>query len=365
MQKFDVIAKRCKPLVLLSNNDILGYSKGWLVLINSITGVKKRICNLPMSLLKRFLSNIRLCERLLRLEPRTAVLLNNHTVLLSFQGCMYRVDLTMGTVELEHRFRKGVNNPLSICYITGIEGFSDCVVYGEYKGNPDTDCVCIYRRGIRIDDKWEKVWEFPGNSIAHIHSIVPDPYRNGVLVLTGDEDSESGIWLARNNFEEMQPLLVGKQQYRTCCAYPLEEGILYATDTPMENNHISIIKLKKTGWVSEKLKEINGSCIYSTQWKNQYVFSTAVEPYGTVKDRRYLFTSKRGKGIKSDCVDVLIGDINSGFRCLAKFKKDIWPMGLFQLGVVQFVNNSDADAMYLYPVAVQKYDNRLIVYRKA
>lgn len=357
----NVIAKRCKPLVLLSNNDILVYSKGVLLLVDSTTHLKRRICSLPMQFTKRILNRVRLFERIFRWEPRTAVQLNEHTVLVSFQGCMYRVDLDLGTVNIEHQFRKGVNNPLNVCSIIGIGGFSDCIVYGEYSGNSEKESVCIYKRGTRIDDTWEKAYEFPKNTITHIHSIVPDSYRNGVLILTGDADSESGFWFARNNFKDVHPLLVGKQQYRACSAYPMKEGILYATDTPLETNYICIFRQDGDEWASERIMEINGSCIYSAQWKNRFVFSTIVEPDSTIKGKRYWVTSKLGKGIKSDSVEVLVGDLNNGFRCIAKFKKDNWPMLLMQFGSVQFCSSNNADVLYLYPVAVKKYDGKLLV----
>lgn len=364
MVKLDVIARRCKPLVLLKNNDIVVYSKGSLYLLNSTTHFKKKICNLPMPFAKRILSHVRLFERVFRWEPRTAVPLNEHSVLVSFQGCMYRVDLDSGTANLEHQFRNGVNNPLNVCTILGINGFSDCIAYGEYSGNSNKDSVCIYKRGMHIEDQWEKAYEFPENTITHIHSIVPDSYRNGVLILTGDADSESGIWIARNNFKEVQPLLVGKQQYRACCAFPLKEGILYATDTPTENNYICIIKEDGEKWVRERIMELNGSCIYSAQWKKKLVFSTTVEPDSTIKGKRYWVTSKLGKGIKSDRVEVIVGDLNNGFSCIAKFRKDNWPMLLMQFGSVQFCSSSNSDALYLYPVAVKKFDNSLIAYEE-
>ncbi|MDP8219666.1 MAG: hypothetical protein P9M03_13180, partial [Candidatus Theseobacter exili] len=210
-----------------------------------------------------------------------------------------------------------------------------------------------------------KAYEFPKNTITHIHSIIPDPYRNGVLILTGDEDGECGIWMAENDFQKVSPLLVGGQQYRSCCAFPTKDGILYATDTPIENNYIYLMKQNGNKWVTEKIKELNGSCIYSTYWKNQFVFSTTVEPDSTIKGKRFWFTYKLGKGIKNNQVEVIFGDLTKGFKCIKKYEKDILPMALFQFGTVQFCQRDESDTLYLYPVAVKRYDSTLIALKEA
>jgi len=364
MNKFEIIAKRCKPLFVFNDNEILVYSKGSLFLLDSSNGTKKKICALPMSFIKSILCKFRIFERMLRVEPRTAVRLNKKNILISYQGGMYRVDLKEKKSVFEHRFRIGVNNPLNMCCIENIKGFSNCFAYGEYSENPNKNEVRIYTRGMNIEDKWKKAYEFSKNTITHIHSIVPDPYRNGVLILTGDEDRECGIWMAQNNFQKVSPLLVGDQQYRSCCAYPIKDGILYATDTPLADNYIYLMKNIGNVWVRKKIKELNGSCVYSTRWKNKFVFSTTVEPDSTIKGKRYWFTYKLGKGIKNNQVEIVVGDLINGFKCIKKYKKDILPMTLFQFGTVQFCKGNENDTLYLYPVAVKKYDSKFIAYRE-
>lgn len=360
-RQFKTIEKRCKPLVTRDNNQLIVHHKGSLYILDSINGIKTKLCSLPMSTINHFLIWFRIFERMFRLEPRVAICLNNDNILLVYQRGMYRVNMNDGSLVLEHRYGEGISNPLDICHIKGITGFRECIAHGEYSGNTGKKSVSIYIRGMNIDDGWEKAYEFPEKTITHIHSIISDPYRNSVIILTGDEDHESGIWVANNNFKEVTPLLIGKQQYRACCAYPLPEGVLYATDSPLETNHICLMKKGGSEWQSEKLVELNGSCIYSTFWNNKFIFSTTVEPDSNIKGSKYLITNKLGLGIKNRQVEIIAGNLNSGFECINSFEKDFLPMALFQFGSVQFCKGNNSKELYIYPVAVKKYDGDLVV----
>lgn len=360
---YEVLARRCKPLLIMQGNELLIYSKGALYLLNNEKKNKEKLCTLPLTIIKRILCRWRLFERMLRLEPRGAKILDSQNIIFSFNGGMYRINIKDKCLILEHQYRMGINNPLNIGEIKGIDGFQDCIAYGEYCGNSHKNEINIFTRGFGINDQWELKYQFPKHTITHIHSIIPDPYRKSVLILTGDDDNESGIWMAKNDFQEVIPLFIGSQQYRSCCAYPIPEGIIYATDSPIENNFIYFLKYDGIEWSSEKLFELNGSCIYSTFWNNKFLFSTTVEPDSTIKGFKYLLTNKLGKGIKNREVHVISGDLYNGFHCILKFTKDIWPMTLFQFGSVQFCNSDnseDNDILYLYPSSIKKYDGLLI-----
>lgn len=366
MQTYDVIKTNAKPLLFLNKEEMLIYSKGALYLLNINDNSKKKVCAVPMHLAKRLLSKIRIFERIFRLETRAAIKLNNNDVLISFHGAVYRVSLEKENIILEHRYIDSMNNPLGFSRISKIRGFTECIAYGEYTINENKNDVSIYTRGINANDKWKKVYTFPENTITHIHAIVPDPYRDGVLILTGDDDKNSGIWLAQNDFESVKPLIVGSQQYRSCCAYPLEQGILYATDTPLEDNYLYFASEQEEKWIVHKIASLTGSCIYSTKWNDKYLFSTTVEYDPTVGPRRLLFTYKLGYGIKSRSSKIIVGNLNEGFKCAGTFQKDVLPMGLCQYGTVQFCKGQEeiSDCLFIHPVAVKKYDNTIIRFRR-
>ena len=343
MEKFQIKQKRKKILLFLNTNNILTYSKGKIYITNINMNRTIYICSLPLSNIEKIFNYSRILERLFRIEPRNAISIDNENVLIPFKKAIYRINIKSGFITLEHHFKKWESKPLSLSIIKGVEKFDNCIIYGEYGQNKFRRKVCIYKRGMKIDDKWEIAYEFPPNTIKHIHSVIVDKYRNSIIVLTGDSDKESGIWIAKNNFKDVSVLLSGSQQYRACCAYSIKEGIIYATDTPNEKNYIYIIKYLQNNVIIEKIQELSGSCIYSTQWKDKFVFSSTVEPDSSIKGIRYLFTKKLGKGIKGVNVEIIIGNLKDSFKCIKRFRKDLLPMGLFQYGSVQFCAINDGE----------------------
>jgi hypothetical protein len=351
------IVNNYKPLYL-GELKCLSYKKGELYTHTAITETPKYLGSLPLSRKQKFLSQFRFTERLFRLEPRVAVSIDDTKFLVSHCGAVYSVDSQSGVIHKEHNFRQGMNNPLSFCTINNIKGFDDCILYGEYWGNIQREAVSIYARR---NGNWEKAFTFPKSEIQHIHQIVPDPYRNCVLILTGDKDSESGIWVARNNFKEVKPLLIGSQRYRSCVAFPVEEGIIYATDSPLEQNFIAIAKIDKNVWKEKILFDIPGPCIYGADFDGKYLFATSVEPDSRIEGIRYLFTYRLGKGVKDRNSHLIIGNLNEGFKSILSFKKDNLPITLFQFGNIQFPSGAMKQRIVMYPISVRKYEGKTVI----
>lgn len=337
----------------------LSYKKGKLYTHPVITDKPIYFGTLPMSKKQIILSKLRLTERMFRLEPRMAMLINEGKYLISFCGAIYCADIHKGTIICEHKYRQGMNNPMNFCKIEGIDGFDNCIAYGEYWGNVTRDDVSIY---LRKGEQWEKTFTFPKGAIQHIHGLIADKYRNCVLILTGDKDDESGIWVAKNNFKEVEPILIGSQRYRACVAFPVEEGILYATDSPLENNVIALATCDLNTWKSTVLDDMPGPCIYGTKSNNEFIFATSVEPDSTISGMRYFFTYKLGKGVKDFNSYIVTGNLSEGFTRIISFKKDVLPMGLFQFGNVQFPSGEIEDRIVMYPVSICKYDGKTVIH---
>ena len=255
-----------------------------------------------------------------------------------------------------------MNNPLHPCKIQGLEGFDDGVYYGEYTGNLDKSSVSVYKRNANTGI-WKPVFSFNRGQINHIHNIVPDYINQQMLILTGDTDSASGIWSAKENFSTVEPLLIGKQEYRSCSLFPVEQGFIYATDAPLDTNYIFHSKLIKGKWKTKKLYELQGSVIYSIENNGFYYFSTTVEPDSNIKGKRFLITNKLGLGIKDRNVNVIAGNLDEGFRVIIKYRKDIYPMGLCQFGAVHFTNLKE-NQVILHPIAVKDVENNLIILKR-
>ena len=352
-----------KSLIAIDDKSILGYKNGAIYIYNMKNNSFRKIVILPQSLFWKFLSYIRIFERTFRMEPRFAIKLNNEEYLISYSGAMYRISLLSKDIVLEHEYINGMNNPLHPCNIKGLEGFDDGVYYGEYTGNSERSPVSVYKRNANTGT-WKPVFSFNQGQINHIHNIVPDYINQRMLILTGDTDSASGIWSAKENFSTVEPLLIGKQEFRSCSLFPVEQGFIYATDAPLDKNYIFHRKLINGKWETEKLYELQGSVIYSIENNGFYYFSTTVEPDSNIKGKRYLITNKLGPSINDRNVNVIAGNLDEGFKVIIKFKKDIYPMGLCQFGAVHFSNLKE-NQVILHPIGVRYVENNLIILKRA
>ena len=270
------------------------------------------------------------------------------------------MDIVAKKLECLHKYRSGMNNPLGITLLQDIPGFSNGYVYGDYWGNPNKEANNIYR----LEESGPVcVYSFPSGRVLHIHGITADKKSGRVLICTGDQDAESAIWEAFDDFKRVEPLVSGSQTCRSCAAYITDNGILYATDTPLENNGIYLYSEEKKQ--AEKIYDMPGPCIYATtlcdaEGKTQYVFATSVEPDSSLPAWRYRFTYRLGAGVKSRWVNIIAGNPENGFRTVARFKKDTLPMLLFQFGNVLFAHVEENDRVYLTPVGVKKQEQKTL-----
>lgn len=275
--------------------------------------------------------------RLLRNEPRCAALIDKNTCLISNNGSILNYNVSENTFFVEHKYDRGMKNPLTFCIVKDDNGFTTAVYYGEYIWNKDCGPVAIYKRE---DGIWTKVYEFPPNTITHIHNIVYDCRKKLFYILTGDTDEAAGIWIADESFSSVKRLLSGEQKYRACVAFPIEDGIIYATDTPLEKNHIYRVLVEdEIIRRIDPLKELPGPCIFGTCIGGKYLFATSVEPDSSLPNWRYRITYKLGKGVAERYSHIYIisetGELIEDYR----EKKDLWPIWLFQFGNFVFPDN--------------------------
>ena len=96
------------------------------------------------------------------------------------------------------------------------------------------------------------------------------------------------------------------------------------------------------------------------------VFSTTVEGDSSLNRGKFnLISYKKGKGIKSWNSEVIVGNESSGFKSIARFKKDILPMGLFQFGTVMFPNGkSSNNYIVLYGCSLKGIDGKMMIFKK-
>lgn len=351
---------------ILSNHKLLCcsseyclYSNGPFLYVSTGLEEKERYINvIPVGRVRRFIGNNIIMARLLRLQVRCGIFVDEKLALISYKGAIYSVDCSTGEIKQEHRFRAEMNNPLSFTKIFGINGFVDGIYYGDYYLNKHKKDVNIYRR--TSDGHWECAYTFLAGTIYHIHAVVPDIHNDCVYVLTGDEDSESGIWRCRNDFSEVEPLIKGSQSYRACIALPTTNGIIYATDTPLEQNYLYFYdsKLKK----AEPIMELDGPCIYGRCIsEHEMIFSTSVEPDSRIKGIAYNFTYKLGDGVKNRYTHLYYVNTNDNdIKCVDLFqaKKDCLPMGAAQFGTLQFPTGTKE--CIVVGQSIKRFDNKTI-----
>ena len=324
---------RFGKILCITSDYIISYLKGYVYIFN-----KK---NNQIILKKQIISGISkfsLFSRIFRKEPRCAALINDQECIISHCGKVLRYNFMDNSLIEEHKYIKGMTNPLNFCVVDIPKRKDKTIYYGEYFSNKHKLPVSIYKRE---SSKWEKIYEFNRNTIKHIHNIVYDYYRNVFYVLTGDSDNESGIWFSDDNFKQVKPLYVGKQQCRTCMVIPTKECLLYATDTPIEENWIIKIFMDNMSVKSiQKIHSLPGPCIYGSKIGDQYLFSTSVEPDSSLPMWQYLLTGKLGKGIVDKYAHLFLLDKTDNIREILKGKKDFLPMGLLQFGTYQFPYNT-------------------------
>lgn len=332
----------------------LFYHRGSLWISDTPEQPARHLLKLPG---RRCLSQLRLTERLLRLEPRFAVPYEDG-FLLSWNGGMHYVDVSKATLRCLFCYRPGMHNPLGITKLQDIPGFADGYVFGDYFGNPRRESVGIYR----IENgKAVCVYSFLPGQVLHIHGITADPKSGRVLICTGDSNEEAAIWEAFDDFQRVTPVMQGSQLYRSCGAYVTDGGILYATDTPLCDNGIYL----HAGNTCQKLYDMPGPCIYSMRIAREngselFVFATSVEPDSSLPSWRYRLTYRLGVGVKSRWVHIVAGSPEEGFRTVGRMKKDVLPMLLFQFGNAAFPLQKAEGQLYLTPTAVRKYDGKTL-----
>lgn len=351
------ITKQTSPLCFLPNGKLICYQRGDIVVFDENTEVKR--ISLFNSFKERILGKSKILSRLIRLGVRAAETIDDSIILLSIDNMLYEFDADSDKISDGFYCGEGIR-PLVFTTIQGIEGIVDGIYFGGYWGNDEKKPVNIYRR--LGPDHWDVVYTFPQGSINHVHNIVADSYRNCLWIFTGDFDESAAIWKVTDGFKTVERVACNNQKYRGCVVFALPEGLLYATDAPFADDYIYLMNTQ-TYEVNE-ICPIDGSCIYGCQWKDKFVFSTTVEGDGRNMSRmEWLFTRKRGAGVKDDYVHMYCGNLKEGFHEIYKEKKDGMPYYTFQFGVFKFphgINNSYV--LYFQPVATKINDQYLMAY---
>ena len=320
------------------------FNKQSFFLVKLKTGQQELVLSVRPSFSKKIYSHSRLLSRLMRLEPRCAEQLDENRFVVCYQHKVWLLDTGKKYFSVLQESRTGFSNPLNLC------SDGKYVYWGDYGDNVGREAVRVYR--LSSDKIVDVVYEFPKGAIRHIHNVIWDITHRRFIVLTGDLEETSGIYVATEDWKEVKPMVTGRQQYRAVVGFPYGEGLIYATDSVSEENNIYLLQ----GGEAKPLCAFPGSCIYGTETKNYYVFASTVEP---PEGRGILdmFSYKLGAGIRdrySHLVTVRKSDLK--VEEVLKVKKDIWPMKLFQYGVLTFPKGHNRSEGLWYNVIACKGD---------
>lgn len=250
------------------------------------------------------------------------------------------VTLLPGETEFRvtHAITRGTR-PLHIASVPG-----GTIYWGEYFDNAARDEVHIYASS-DAGLTWSVAHTFPQRAIRHVHNIVYDAWGDCLWVLTGDYGDECRILRASCDFRNIDVVLQGNQQARAVALVPAEDGLYFASDTPLEANFI--YRMDRQGAL-QRLASVTSSSIFGCRAGNNIFFSTMVEPSRVNADRHVrIYGSRNGED----------------FHPLLAWRKDRWPMSFFQYGNA-FLPDGENNTNYLAvsPVAVEEDDQITLLY---
>ena len=339
--------KNRKPLYIEENKLLLN-SVNRFFQLDLFAFTEQHLVDLPYGIIRKMASKVSLIRRLLRAEANNASFYDGKWYV-TFNGSIYNISKEGGRYRKVHVFER--HRSLKLSVVEGLPGFNDGIYFGEYFHNPDMMPVRIFH--LTKDDSVKTVFTFSKGIINHIHNLIPDYNLSCLWILTGDIDHAPGIWKASEDFSIVEPVVTGSQEYRACVAFPVKEGLLYATDSPDEPNHIRLLTRIGLQWISKKVKQINGPCLYGCRVDDKFVFSTDTEPsqiQGNVIRR--LFDRKRGNGIITNKSYVIAGNLDTDFKIIDIRHKVSLPYRLFQYGnIVLPPGNNVTGKLFEYNIA--------------
>lgn len=223
------------------------------------------------------------------------------------------------------------------------------IFFGEYFRNPTREAIHIYGSENGLD--WKIYYTFPAGRIRHIHSIIYDDYRQGMWVLTGDTDNESGLWFSDDNFKTLKLVTGGSQKARAVSIIPTAKGLIVPMDSPDQQNFIHFFDLETKAF--EVLHELPGPAFYARYFPtiNRYFVTTVVEPSETdISDQPTILTSQNGRD----------------WQALNAFPKDILSnisFHLFRYPEISICSSNHPSHCFFYCRGIQKYNGKTIAYQ--
>ncbi len=219
----------------------------------------------PLSLL-RFSA---LAQRVLRASVYRLRVLPNGNIVFTFKGGVYTLRQGETQAFLSFPVSRG-SRPVSLaCSPDGV------VAFGEYFSNPERTSVRIFGS----DDfglTWREVHKFNAGEIRHIHGVSYDRWARCFWICTGDYGNECRLIRASSDLRTFEVVRSGGQMNRFYSTLPIGAGLVVATDTPLQQNHIGLVN--RADGSLQDLGKIENSNFYSCVVGDRVFVSTNAEP---------------------------------------------------------------------------------------
>ena len=284
--------------------------------------------------LRSLTSKMRITSRLLRDGFHALAITPGGHLIGAVPGAIVTLIAGQSEFTVTHRITRGTR-PL---HVTATP--DGRVLFGEYFSNDQRDEVHIYA-SLDEGKTWQIAYTFPKGAVRHVHNIVYDRWENCLWIFTGDNGDECRILRASCDFKTVEIVMAGNQQARAVAAVVTAEGVYFASDTPLEANHVYRLSRDRT---LATLADLDSSCIEGCLVGETVVFSTMVEPSAVNPSR---------------LVSLYVGRERGSWRRIASWTKDAWPMRFFQYGNA-FLPTGENSTEYLAVTTVAVHADDLV-----
>lgn len=215
--------------------------------------------------------------------------------------------------------------------------------FGEYGSNNKRTTVPIYKSK-DSGFTWEIAYQFPENSIKHIHIVKYDRFSDKVWCCTGDNDGENKIVIFDEKFNMLETIGDGSQTYRACDLFFTDKKVVWLMDSPNEKSHV--VSFNRESKVISKGQELIGPVWYSAQLdENLFIAATSVEP---------------GYSMAHKSAQLLLSNDLINWSPLMSFNKDMFPINFFKYGVIAFPRGKqDLESVYFFGEALTNLEGAI------
>ena len=337
MMRIRAVIPRFRGLVATSDGSILGFRRRSLLKYSPPFERPVLVGRLPWTL-PQLASTWRIAERFLRQSPYRMVRTRSGVLVCTSPGGILRKDPGSSYFELAFKGYRG-NRPISLC----VDG-DDRIYFGEYFKNPNREPVAV----IMSEDEgrtWRKCYEFAAKRIRHVHGLEYDPFHNHIWVLTGDDGPEAQIGVAPPGFGDYSVFLQRDQMSRACSGICTENGFIFGTDAPSEQNRLFLANYR-TKEVNA-VQDLQHSVFFSGVGCGGYLVSTVVE------------SSEMNL---TDSVHVWFSHCGHRWTEVASFVRDSLSDWWFQYPSAFIASGPiDSDFCFLSMTATNQYDGSCVV----